>query len=79
MFKLTDPYREPRDVLPFPSEAVREFGWGMRSARPRKHHPDRGACDAARRVEAAMAEVERRFDRLRLIVESQDDDRPKAA
>ena len=78
MFKLTepDPYREPRDVLPFPSEAVREFGWGMPRARTR---PDKGACAAARRVEAAMAEVERRFGRLRILLENPDGDRPKAA
>jgi hypothetical protein len=80
MFRLTEPepYREPRDVLPFPSEAVREFGWGARPAR-RKSHPDPDACDAARRVESAMADVERRFARLRLLIEPPTDDRPKAA
>jgi hypothetical protein len=82
VFKLTqpEPYGEPRDVLPFPSEAVREFGWGVRPARPRvKGHPDPAACDAAGRVERAMAEVERRFARLRLLIDPPENDRPKAA
>ena len=81
MFRLTqpEPYRDPRDVLPFPSEAVREFGWGLRPAPRRKGHPDPAACESARRVEAAMAEVERRFGRLRLLVDPPENDRPKAA
>lgn len=77
MLRLTHPIetREPRDVLPFPTEAAKFL---RNSAIPGRS-PDRGACDAARRVEAAMADVERRFGRLRLLVESPDDDRPKAA
>ena len=77
MLKLTPREfdREPRDVLPFPADAVRQIGWSHHAGRP-----DPGACDAARRVEAAMAEVERRFGRLRLILtDDGDDDRPRAA
>jgi|GraSoiStandDraft_4_1057263.scaffolds.fasta_scaffold599809_2 hypothetical protein len=69
------PGREPREVLPFPTEAAR-------SLRKTAGKPDRAACDAARKVEAAMAEVERRFQRLRLLIDDtpgDDGDRPRAA
>jgi hypothetical protein len=74
MMKLTprDRDREPRDVLPFPSEALRRLHAG-------RVPTDREACDAARRVELAMADVQRRFSRLRLMIERGDDDRPRAA
>jgi hypothetical protein len=79
MLKLTrtEEVEDVRDVLPFPTEAVRKLGWGVQ---PGRVPTDRGACDAARRVEAAMAAVERKFARLKLIVEQGDDnDRPRAA
>jgi hypothetical protein len=77
MLRLThaEDTREPREVLPFPSEAARFLRNGTVPARS----PDRGACDAARRVEAAMADVERRFARLRLMVDGPDNNRPRAA
>ena len=79
MLKLTHPdeTRDPRDVLRFPSEAARF----LNNSRIPGRSPDRAACAAARKVEAAMAEVERRFARLRLVLETPEDgnDRPRAA
>ena len=82
MLKLT--YHPGRDDEPrslrFPVDAARflRSGHVEQEAVP----ADRGSCDAARRVEAAMKEVELRFSNLRTLLgytDEPDPDRPCAA
>ena len=81
MLKLTNVQRdeeEIRDSYPFPTEAARYLKRGNRwESAP----TDPGTCDAARRVERALREVEQRFGRLKLIAGYQepDPDLPRAA
>ena len=81
MLKLTNNQRwddedEIRDSIPFPVEAARYLKRGNRwESAP----TDSGTCDAARRVERALREVERHFGRLRLIAGDPDPDLPRAA
>ena len=83
MLRLTyDDRHEQQDPTPdsylFPTEAARYLRRGNRfESAP----TDTGTCDAARRVERAMREVELRFDRLRGLFGTTggDPDRPRAA
>jgi hypothetical protein len=65
--------------LPFPSLAARRLRIGHVDAV--RAPIDRGDSEAARRVEAAMKEVELRFDRLKDLMgfSDPDPDRPRAA
>jgi hypothetical protein len=80
MLRLTyhDDQEAVSDSYPFPAAAARMLG---RRVPARSAHADRGACEAARRVEAAMREVERRFERLKDLAGyiGGDPDRPRAA
>jgi len=80
MLRLTADYRDDEpESLPFPTEAARFLRNRYMDADAVP--ADRGSSDAARRVEAAMKEVELRFDRLRELMGFTDDepDRPRAA
>jgi hypothetical protein len=80
-------YDDEPDTYRFPAEAARLLrnGWTDPArpapARPGDAHPDRDSSEAARRVEAAMKEVELRFSRLRDLMgfPEEDPDRPRAA
>ena len=69
---------EQPESYPFPAAAARMLG---RRVPARGAETDRGACEAARRVEQAMREVERRFERLKDLAGyiGGDPDRPRAA
>jgi hypothetical protein len=80
MLKLTRYNDDDRsDSLPFPSEAARLLRSRLVDAV--RAPIDRGSSEAARRVEAAMKEVELRFDRLKDLMgfSDPDPDRPRAA
>lgn len=80
MLRLTSDDRQDDtpDSYPFPAAAARMLGSRVAE---RRAASDRGTCDAARRVEAAMREVELRFERLRNLAGwvDTDPDRPRAA
>jgi len=80
MLRLTDDQYQDQtpDSYLFPADAARMLG---NKVADRKSTSDRGSCDAARQVEAAMREVERRFERLRNLAGyiDGDPDRPRAA
>ena len=73
---------EGRDEAPdsylFPAAAVRMLG---KELNPQDTPLDFASCDAARQVEIALREVERRFERLKDLAGSigGDPDRPRAA
>lgn len=73
MLKLAeyDNFEEGPQPLPFPSPAERAL----------MDATDRGTCEAARRVERALRNVELNFERMRDLmgVGPDDPDRPRAA
>ena len=73
MLKLAeyDNFEEAPEPLPFPSAAELAM---LEAA-------DRGTCEAARRVERALRNVELNFDRVRELmgIGPDDPDRPRAA
>lgn len=80
MLRLTrdDEQEQGPESYLFPAAAARLLG---KRNGPDGAVADRGTCDAARQVEAALREVERRFERLRDLagVIGGDPDRPRAA
>lgn len=77
MLKLTAYDRDEEPALIFPSEAARFLRSSLVESPADSDDP--GAMDAARRVEAAMKEVELRFENLRTLLGFPDEDRPRAA
>jgi hypothetical protein len=73
MLKLAeyDNFEEAPEPLPFPGPTERAM---LEAA-------DHGTCEAARRVERALRDVELRFDRMRDLMGfgPEDPDRPRAA
>lgn len=66
-----DNFEELPEPLPFPTEEERAL----------LQATDRGTCEAARRVEIALKDVELKFERLRDLMgfTPDDPDRPRAA
>jgi hypothetical protein len=78
MLRLTrDEFEEIPETYQFPVEEARAIATRVDIA----PGTDRGACEAARRVEDALRSVELNFERLRGIMgyDDGDDDRPRAA
>lgn len=77
MLKLTAYDRDDEPALIFPTQAARFLRSGFVDSTDAED--DSGAMDAAKRVEAAMKEVELRFENLRNLMGFPDEDRPRAA
>ena len=77
MLRLTTYNDEPPETYIFPVAEARAMSTPVRPSAP----TDSGSCDAARRVEAALRDVELKFERLRDLMghTDPDPDRPRAA
>jgi hypothetical protein len=78
MLRLTrDDYDDLPESYPFPVDEARAIATRVAGAQ----EADRGSCDAARRVEDALRDVELNFERLRDLMGyiEDDPDRPRAA
>jgi hypothetical protein len=77
MLRLTrDEFDDIPETYRFPTEDARAIATRLPRTLPAT---DRGSCEAARRVETALHDVELKFERLRAIMGYDDDDRPRAA
>jgi hypothetical protein len=78
MLRLTrDEFEDLPETYPFPIEEARAISTRVEAGQ----ETDGGACDAARRVEDALRNVELNFERLRELMGyiGGDPDRPRAA